>query len=114
MSNLIESDLCDSERQLFDLIRDLNFGRIEHLQFRNGQPMLEPRPRIVRAVKMAHPARTAEKEKPPDGCPKQSLVELLALMRRTGDGELLVIEIRHGLPFLVEIEWLGISEWTRP
>ena len=40
---------------------------------------------------------------------KQPLIDLFALMQRVGDGELLVIEVRHGFPFSVETEWLGRS-----
>jgi len=58
-------------------------------------------------VKIAYEDRKTDSEIRPGSCLKQSLIELFALMRRVGDGELLLIEVRHGLPFLVEIEWLG-------
>jgi hypothetical protein len=37
-----------------------------------------------------------------------------SLMQCIGDGELLVVDVRHGLPFSVEIEWPGNRERTRP
>ena len=37
---------------------------------------------------------------------KQSLVLLFLLMRQTGDGKILTIQVRHGLPVTVEIERL--------
>jgi hypothetical protein len=42
-------------------------------------------------------------------CLKQSVIDLFALMQRVGDGELLLIEFRHGLPFYVETKWLAKS-----
>jgi len=104
---LMRSDLLESERTLVELIEDLNFGRIERLQFRDGRPILQPLPRVIAAVKIAGEDRKADSEIRPGSCLKQSLMELFALMQRVGDGELLLIEVRHGLPFSVEIEWLG-------
>jgi hypothetical protein len=106
---LWRSALLESERTLVELIEDLNFGRIERLQFRGGRPILQPLPRVIAAVKIAGENRKADSEIRPGSCLKQSLMELFALMQRVGDGELLLIEVRHGLPFSVEIEWL----WKR-
>jgi hypothetical protein len=104
---LRRSDLLESERTLVELMEGLNFGRIEGLQFRDGKAILQPLPRVVAAVKMTGKDHKADSEIRPGSCLKHSLIELFALMRRVGDGELLLIEVRHGLPFSVEIEWLG-------
>jgi hypothetical protein len=99
--------LCESEQQLLDLIRDLNFGRIEHLQFRNGKPVVQPLPRIIAAVKMAGQVSPPDSEVRTGSCLKRSVIDLFALMRKVGEGEFLVVDVRHGLPFSVEIEWRG-------
>jgi hypothetical protein len=101
------SDLLEWERPLVELMEKLEFGRIERLQFRDGRPILQPLPRVIAAVKMADEERKTDSEIRTGSCLKHSLIELFMLMRRVGDGELLVIEVRHGLPFSVEIEWLG-------
>jgi hypothetical protein len=100
------SDLCELQRQLVELIQELDFGRIEHLQLQDGKPVLQPLPRVIAAVKMAGGGGKTESEVRNGSCLKQSLIDLFGLMRRVGEGELLVIEVRHGLPFSVEIEWL--------
>jgi hypothetical protein len=104
---LWRSELLESERMLVELIENLNFGRIERLQFRGGMPILQPLPRVVAAVKMTGEDHKANSEIRSGSCLRQSLMELFALMRRVSDGELLLIEVRHGLPCSVEIEWLG-------
>jgi hypothetical protein len=104
---LWRSDLQESDRTLVELMEDLNFGRIERLRFRDGKAILQPLPRVIAAVKIAGEDRNADAETRPGSCLKQSVMELFAIMRRVGDGELLLIEVRHGLPFSVEIEWLG-------
>jgi len=100
-------DLGESEHELIKLMGDLNFGRIERLRFRDGKPILQPLPRIIAAVKMTSENRKADSKIRTGTCLKQSLTDLFALMQRVGEGELLTIDVRHGLPFSVEIEWLG-------
>ena len=50
---LKRSDLFAPEHELVELMENLNFGRIEHLQFRDGKPIVQPLPRVIAAVKMA-------------------------------------------------------------
>jgi hypothetical protein len=104
---LWRSDLLESERTLVELMEELNFGRIERLQLRDGRPILRPFPRVVAAVKMTGEDHKTDSEIRSGSCLKQPLMDLFALMRRVGDGELLLIEVRHGLPRSVEIAWLG-------
>ncbi len=104
---LKRSDLLESERKLVELMENLNFGRIEHLRFRDGKPILQPLPRVIAAVKMTSEDRKADSEIRSGWCLRQCLIDLFSLMQRVGEGELLVVDVRHGLPFSVEIEWLG-------
>jgi hypothetical protein len=101
------TDLSEPEQQLVELIHDLNFGRIEHLQLRDGKPILRPLPRVIAAVKIKGDDHQTDSELRTDFYLKQSLIDLLALIHRVGEGELLLIDVRHGLPFSVEIEWLA-------
>lgn len=40
----------------------------------------------------------------PDFWLKQPIVDLLQAIHEIGDGEILAIDVKHGLPFTVEIE----------
>lgn len=105
MGHLVKkSDLGDSERALLDAMQVLNFGRIENLFVRDGRPVFDPSPRVIAAVKMS-PQTTSREE--PQSCDfelKQAIVLLLLLLRRVGNGKILLIQVRHGLPSNVEIE----------
>jgi hypothetical protein len=104
---LRRSDLFESDRMLVELMEDLNFGRIEGLKLRDGRPVLQPLPRVIAAVRMTSEDRNSD-SKPRSGSDlRQSVSDLIALIRRIGDGEVFLIEVRHGLPFSVEVEWLG-------
>lgn len=94
--------LTSAERELLDLVERVGFGRIESLIVRNGQPVLEPRPRIVRERLLG-----ARDEGAPDDKArarhKPHVRELLAELDRIGDGVIASLEIRHGLPFRITV-----------
>ena len=47
------SSLSPARRRLLRLMQQLNFGRIEQLTIRRGEPVLEPMPRLVVEYKFA-------------------------------------------------------------
>jgi hypothetical protein len=44
--------LSTRNRALLRLMRQVNFGRIEELHVRGGQPILDPPPRIIRVIRL--------------------------------------------------------------
>ncbi len=96
-------DLSPACRSLLELIRRLGFGRIEALAVRGGEPVLDPPPRVIRAIRLAQlgPTRPATAAV---GHPLQSaeiaLVETLAAI---GTGVIEVIKVHDGLPAALEI-----------
>jgi hypothetical protein len=90
-------------RSLLELIRRVNFGRIEALAVRSGEPVLEPPPRVVRAVRLAQlgisrhqPARASSAWK----LEQLALVETLAAI---GTGMIDTIKVHDGLPVALEV-----------
>jgi len=109
-SPISKSSLSDSERLLVELHQSLNFGRIEALRIRAGMPVFDPAPRVIQTLKMGGQNGPREETNLEDFWLKQPIVDLLQTIRNIGDGEVLAIEVRHGLPFTVEIERLpGIA-----
>jgi hypothetical protein len=101
-----KSDLSDEEQQLVELLQDIDFGRVEELNIRDGKPVFQPPPRAIATLKMQAEQRNRDGTRLRDFSLKQSVVLLLLLMRQIGDGKILLIEVRHGLPVTVEIERL--------
>ncbi|MFO0839076.1 MAG: hypothetical protein U1D55_11200 [Phycisphaerae bacterium] len=93
------SSLSPPQRELLALFQRLNFGKIEQLIVRNGQPVFEPLPRIVREHKFGGEngprpeCALAEFSLKPQA---RELFDALADMR---DGVIERIEIQRGLPF---------------
>lgn len=54
-----KSSLSEAQSRLVELLQNLNFGRIEGLHVRAGEPTFEPLPRIVRKLKIGGEKRSA-------------------------------------------------------
>lgn len=100
-------DLLPSERRLLHVMCQLRFGRVEFLQIRDGELVLDPWPTTVRDVKFG--AQVSDQYRATDGefALKQPVVDLFEYIRSVDAGEIRTLEIRHGLPFSMEIELLG-------
>lgn len=91
--------LSPARRWLIEEMQRIRFGRIERLVVRAGEPVISPRPLVVREVKL--PAGPRPEARTGDFLLKAQVVELLQLLDEMGDGTIEVIEVKHGLPFRV-------------
>lgn len=102
-------DLSQQQRSLVQLMQRINFGALEHLPVRGGQPYLDPPLRVVREHKLGGENGPRPESSLEDFVLKAEVVELLAEIKRFGDGVIDRIEVKHGLPFrLVITEPLAI------
>ena len=99
-------ELLPSEVAFVAAMQQLEFGRFEYLQIRGGELLLDPWPVTIRDVKFATPKNV--------GKPELAAAELRAQVAeffeyvRSGDaGEIRILEIRHGLPFAMEVALAG-------
>ena len=97
-------DLSPAKQRLLRLFQTINFGRIEELEIRNGEPEFNPPPRIFVELKL-DAADGSRPESRLTRFPLRSQVErFFDQISRLNDGAVEVIEIRHGLPFRMVIE----------
>lgn len=97
------TDLSPAWRGLLELIRRVRFGRIEALAVRGGQPVLDPPPRVVRAVRLAQigPMRPE-----PAGAQyplNRAEIALVAMLSAIGTGLIETIKVHDGLPVALDI-----------
>ena len=85
-------------------MRKTYFGRIERLEVRNGQPMFNPPPRIMKDVKLGAEDVLRREVDTVDFALKREHVELFDKLANLGDGVVELIQIRHGLPCMLTIE----------
>ena len=91
--------LSRPRQQLLALFQLLNFGRIEGLRVVAGEPVLEPRPRIVSEVKFAAENGPRPETGARDFLLKSQLLELFANFDELQNATIDVLEVKHGLPF---------------
>ena len=99
-----KAQLTPSQKHLVEWMQRAYYGRVESLSVRGGQPVWDPPPRLVREVKLdgdrgPHSAIGQE-----DFTLKAQVVELFAQMECMGDGVILLVEVRNGLPVRMVFE----------
>ena len=95
--------LSPARRQLVALMQKLNFGRIEGLVVRGGEPVLGPMPVVVREHKFGGDNGPRAEAGRGDHALKTQVVDLMALLDALGDGAVAVLSVKHGLPFHAEL-----------
>jgi len=98
------ASLPPARRRLVTLMQELNFGWIENLRVRGGQPVFDPPPTVVRQVKFGGENGPRPEVAWEDFVLKAQVRELLVQMEAMGDGVIRCIEVKHGLPFKMTVE----------
>lgn len=110
-------DLLPSEYRFVIAMQQVGFGSFESVRIADGELVLDPWPKTIRGVKFGSEDRCASPEPPTDFQLKRQVVEFLEYIRGTEAGEVRRLEIRHGLPFSMEVElasaWIEGSEGGR-
>jgi hypothetical protein len=97
--NGTKAALTPGQRRLVELMQQLNFGRIEDLAVRDGDPVFDPPPWVVREVKFGGENGPRPESGTADFLLKTQVVELFQHFDRVGNGTIEAIEVKHGLPF---------------
>ena len=99
-------NLLPSEMAFISAMQQLGFGRIEFLQIRDGELVFNPGPTTVRDIKFGSPVTLGKPSaSPSELCPQ--VAEFFNYVRDVEAGEIREVEVRHGLPFSMEIELPG-------
>ena len=96
--------LSPERQRLVELMQRIGFGRIEGLAVKDGQPVFDPAPRIVRDVKFCSGHGPRPEASLEDFALKAQVIDLFAGLREMGTGTVLVLEVHHGLPFRMQVE----------
>lgn len=94
--------LSSEHRVLIDTMREHQFGRIENMPVRDGQPIIDQDLKVVRATRMGGDKAGVKPPVTDDFEPKQAFRDLFDELERLNNGIVIKLEFRHGLPFLLE------------
>jgi hypothetical protein len=98
------SSLSISKQRRLRLMQKINFGRIEGLQVRAGEPSFDPAPRVVQDIKLGGENGPRPELAHEDFSLRTQVSELFEHLSHLGDGSVAMIEVKHGLPFRLVIE----------
>jgi hypothetical protein len=94
-------------QRLIELLRKVDFGSIEELAVVDGEPVLDPPPKVVRIIKLKEGNHARIDRDGDDFTLKGQVVQLLACLREIENGTIRRIEVQDGLPFKVVVEGVG-------
>lgn len=94
--------LSAQQRSLVAVMHEHQFGRIENMSIRGGQPVLDGNMRVVRVAKLG--AKSGETKLPStdDFELKKAVCDLLDELELLQNGTVVCLEFRQGLPSLLE------------
>jgi len=102
--------LSAARQALVRLFQTINFGKIEDLEVRSGEPVFNPSPRVLVAVELSSDeGRRAEYDLGDFALPKET-VRLMDRLTELGHGTVANLEIRAGLPrrMVIEANRMGV------
>lgn len=105
MNDLIKkASLSPGRRRLVEMMQQLNFGRIEDLEIRAGEPLFNPATRVVQDIKIGAENGPRPESLIPDFLLKNQVIELFEHFDRLGEATVTCIDVKHGLPFKLVVE----------
>ena len=98
--------LSAPRQYLVRLCQLINFGRIEDLELRRGEPVFSPAPRVFLDVRLDLEDAVRSEQGLPDFAIPEEIHRLLARLDAIQDGNIERIEVRAGIPrrLIVEFE----------
>jgi hypothetical protein len=108
-------DLTADQLRLVLIMRDYNFGRIENMAIRTGQPVFDGRVKIVRVARFGGERGRAQVTRADEFELNRAICRLFEELAKLGHGTVVSLEFRHGLPFKLEMmEPLATDEVGTP
>jgi len=99
-----KATLSPQRKRLVELMQGLNFGRIERLVVRDGEPVFDPPPQVLREFRPGGDNAGRPESRLDDFELKRDVLELLDHLESLGNATIQLIEVKHGLPFKALVE----------
>jgi hypothetical protein len=97
--------LSPARQQLLTILQKLSYGRIERLEVRSGEPVLDPMPGLVREHKFGGESGSRAEANLSDFVLREQHLDLFRLLDVIGNGTILVLTFKAGLPFNAELPY---------
>lgn len=97
-------DLSAQQRSLVDLMREHQFGRIENMSVREGQPVLDRDLRVVRTTRLGGEGTRTNVPCKSEFELKRAVCDLFDELARLDNGTVVRLEFKRGLPCVLETD----------
>ena len=99
-----KASLPPAKERLVKLMQEVNFGYVEDLAFRKGEPIFDPPPRVIRVVKLCAENGPRPEVAKEDFVLKGLVCDLFGQMKEIGDGIIRRLDVQSGLPIRMHVE----------
>ncbi len=100
-----KADLSPARTRLVELMQGINYGRIEGLSIRHGEPVMDPPPsRVLRDFKPGGENGQRSESHLDDFALKKEVAELLDHIAVLGNATIHCLDVRQGLPLKWTVE----------
>lgn len=99
-----KASLSLAQKHLLELMQEINFGHIEGLVIHNGEPSFKASSRIVREIRFGGENAPRPELKTGDFVLKAHVVDFFTHLKRLKNGTIENLEIKHGVPFRMNLE----------
>lgn len=99
-----KSDVSKAKQWLIDKMQSIGFGRIEGLRIVGGDPVSTPPPKIIYRRKSGGVNEPRPHDDAHDYVLKKDVVDFMHYLDTVGSRTISLIEVSHGVPFVVEVE----------
>lgn len=104
MAELRLSQLPPTWQRMVETLSALEFGSIEALIVRAGEPVLDPPPIVNREFKFSEASSSSVRtDYPPDYLLRKQIVQLIETLEALGNATIDRLEVRHGLPHRIVV-----------
>ena len=98
-----KSALSNPRQALIELMQEVHFGRLEALAIRDGEPVFEPAPRVLKDIVFGKSNESHIARGKPDFALKEQVVELFRFFDRECAMTIESLVIQHGLPIRMTV-----------
>ena len=103
-----KASLSPARKRLLRQMQKIDFGRIENLVIRRGEPVFKPDPKSFFEIRFGSENSPRRELGIKDFVLKAQVVELFDYLTCLGNGTVERLEIRHGVPFRLVTQGIRI------
>ena len=96
------SELSPQQRSLLEIMRENQFGRVENMSIRAGQPVVDRDLKVVRVASLGGESDGIKLPGTDEFELKRAVCDLFDELTRLGDGTVVRLEFKRGLPCRLE------------